>query len=112
MRRLSYMRGGVDGVEATRYRADAVAAAWHRGNAGEPDVVSRRRRGDDPTPPQRPKREHKRLAIGLFIRRELLHSIEPSFESWKIRQPPHGPRVAQRFGEHEVRGRRAFYPTC
>ena len=71
------MSGGVEGVEATRYRVDAVAAAWHRGNAGEPtwshDAVDATSYGSaSPTPENT---SYYFLAIRLLIRRELLHSI-------------------------------------
>ena len=89
------MSGGVEGVEATRYRVDAVAAAWHRGNAGEPtwshDAVDATSYGSaSPTP----ENTSYYLAVRLLIRRQFLDAVEPRLERGKVRQPAHGPRVA------------------
>ena len=99
----------VGGVEATRYRVDAVAAAWHRGNAGEPtwshDAVDATSYGSaSPTP----ENTSYYLAVRFLVRGQLLHAVQPSLERGKIRQPAHGPRVTQRLRQDEVRGRRAL----
>ena len=101
------MRGGVEGLEATQY---SVAAAWHRGNAGEAtwshDAVDATSYGSaSPTPENT---SYYFLAIRLFVGRQLLHAVEPRLERRKVRQPAHGPRVAQRLREHEVGSRRAL----
>ena len=86
----------VDGVEATGYRVDAVAAAWHRGNAGEPtwshDAADATNYGSAPPTPE--NTSYYFLAIRLFVGRQLLHAVQPRLERGKVREPAHGPRVA------------------